>query len=67
MSHDDKRGFQHKIIIYDTSLNTGPPIKPKNPVQSVHDYTRLSMKLRSMASNDLHLLRKLFRFILPKN
>jgi hypothetical protein len=38
MSHDDKRGFQHKIIIYDTSLNTDLPTKPKNPVQSVHDY-----------------------------
>jgi hypothetical protein len=29
MSHDDKRGFQHKIIIYDTSLNTGLANKTK--------------------------------------
>jgi len=56
--HDDKRGFQHKIIIYDTSLNTGLPTKPNNPVQSVHDYSRLSTKLRSMGSNGLRFLRK---------
>jgi hypothetical protein len=57
-SHDDKRGFQHKIIIYDTSSNIGLPTIPKNLVQMVHDSTLRCTKLRSLVPNDRHFLGK---------
>ena len=61
-----KEDFSIKLLFI-TSLNTGLPTKPRNPVQSVHDYTHLCTKLRIMASNDLHFLRKYFKFKLSKN